>query len=156
MEDTSSNHLPKKGPMISGFKRYRSLSAMVLAAIVGLVAGWNLRIATGEIVPPTADHGITRERGPDVDLGPDLAGYRLRMTVVTFEPGAVRAIHDHKQNPEAAYIVQGTLTESRKGSGTQDFNAGAMRSNGREVEHWLENRSSAKAVQVVATVVKAP
>jgi len=141
--------------MFSKLKRSSTLGLLVLTGLVCLATGWGLRTAVGEVTPPTADKGISRETGPDVDLGPELPGYRMHMNVVTFAPGAIRAIHDHKQNPEAAYVLEGTLTEYRKGSAPQEFKAGQMRGNGREVEHWIENHGTGKAVQVSVVVVKA-
>jgi quercetin dioxygenase-like cupin family protein len=141
--------------MLSAKNQKIRVFAVALVGIAGVALGWGLRTAVADGTPPTADKGLTREKGPEIDLGPELAGYKLRMTVVTFAPSAVRAIHDHKSNPEVGYILEGTLTESRPGSGAHDYSAGSARANGREVEHWLENRGSGPAKQVVVSVVKA-
>ena len=140
--------------MFNGLQRGHSLSTLVLVALGCLAAGWIAGTAMGEMTPPTADHGITRQRGPEVDLGPELSGYKLRMTEVTFEPGAVRAIHDHRNSPELTYILQGKLTEFRKDGSVKEFGPGDMRANGREVEHWLENHGTSKMVQVVVSLAK--
>ncbi|MFI5400162.1 MAG: cupin domain-containing protein [SAR324 cluster bacterium] len=140
--------------MFNGLQRGHSLSTLALVAIGCLAAGWIAGTAMGEMTPPGTDHGITRQRGPEVDLAPELPGYKLHMTAVTFEPGAVRAIHEHHNSPEVTYIVQGKLTEFRKDGSVKEFGPGDMRANGREVEHWLENRGTSTMVQVVASVVK--
>jgi quercetin dioxygenase-like cupin family protein len=142
--------------MFSGLKRGVSLRTLALAAIGCLAAGWGLGTAVGQMTPPMQDSGvISRKAAPVMDLGPDLPGYQLRLSVVTFEPGAVRAFHDHRTNPEINYILEGKVTEHSKDGTAKDYGAGDMRANGRDVEHWLENRGSSKFVQVVATVVKA-
>ena len=130
---------------------------LALVAVVCLASGMALGTAAGQSAPPAKDSGeITRQPGPEVDLGPDLPGYKLKMTTVTFAPGAVRALHDHKKNPEVTYTAQGKLTEFTKAGGMKEFGAGEMRSNGRDVEHWVENRGSEKVVMITAVVVKAP
>ncbi len=83
-----------------------------------------------------SSEGISRQPGPELDLGPDLPGYKLRATTVTFAPGAVRALHDHRKNPEITYTLQGKLTEFSKAGALLEFGPGAFRANGRDVEHW--------------------
>ena len=55
-----------------------------------------------------------------VDLGPEIegmAGRRLRMRMVTIEPGGVFGpVHDHKGRPGTVYVLQGTITDHRNGS----------------------------------------
>ena len=103
---------------------------------------------------PIEDQGIVRERGPDLDLGPDLPGYVLRTNLATFAPGGVRAAHDHRHNPEISYVLHGTITEFRLGGYVQEFGPGAMPAFGRDADHWLENRGTEPAKLVVASVVK--
>jgi quercetin dioxygenase-like cupin family protein len=130
---------------------------LALVAVVCLASGMAVGTAVAQATPPAKDsEGISRQPGPEVDLGPDLPGYKLRVTTVTFAPGAVRALHDHKKNPEVTYTAQGKLTEFTKAGGMKEFGPGEMRSNGREVEHWVENHGSEKVVLITAMVVKAP
>jgi quercetin dioxygenase-like cupin family protein len=129
---------------------------LALVAVVCLASGMGLGTAVGQTTPPAKDsEGISRQPGPEVDLGPDLPGYRLRVTTVTFAPGAVRALHDHKKNPEVTYSIQGKLTEFSKAGAMKEFGPGEIRANGRDVEHWVENRGSEKVVFITAAVVKA-
>jgi len=102
-----------------------------------------------------SSEGISRQPGPEVDLGPDLPGYKLRATTVTLAPGAVRALHDHKKNPEITYTLQGKLTEFSKAGVMKEFGPGEIRANGRDVEHWVENRGPEKLVFINVQVVKA-
>ena len=70
-----------------------------------------------EAAPETK--GVTAELLTTVDLGPEIegmAGRQLRMRLFTFEPGAVLGpVHDHKDRPGIVYILQGTITDHRKG-----------------------------------------
>lgn len=57
--------------------------------------------------------GVTVRPLATVDLGPEIegmAGRRLRMRMVTIEPGGVFGpIHDHKDRPGIVYMLQGTI-----------------------------------------------
>jgi quercetin dioxygenase-like cupin family protein len=130
---------------------------LALVAVVCLASGVGLGAAVGQATPPAKDsEGITRQPGPEVDLGPDLPGYKLKVTTVTFAPGAVRALHDHKKNPEVTYTVQGKLTEFSKAGAIKEVGPGEFRANGRDTEHWVENRGTEKLVFITAAVVKTP
>ena len=97
---------------------------MTIGNMVCLVAGIALGTAAAQSTPPAKDSGITRQPGPEVDLGPDLPGYKMKMTTVTFAPGAVEALHDHKKVPAIAYVLQGKVTEFTKAGGMKEFAAG--------------------------------
>jgi quercetin dioxygenase-like cupin family protein len=64
--------------------------------------------------------GVTVKLLATVDLGLEIegmAGRQLRIRMVTIEPGGVFGpIHDHKDRPGVVYILQGTITDHRKGS----------------------------------------
>ena len=129
---------------------------MTIGNMVCLVAGIALGTAAAQSTPPAKDSGITRQPGPEVDLGPDLPGYKMKMTTVTFAPGAVEALHDHKKVPAIAYVLQGKVTEFTKAGGMKEFAAGEMRANSRDAEHWVENHGSENAVIIAAYVMKTP
>lgn len=102
---------------------------------------------------PTAPEttGVTAEVLATVDLGPEIegmAGRRLRMRVVTFEPGAVFGpIHDHVDRPGVVYILQGTITDHRDGVATE-YGPGVGWPEDRNTTHWLENRGSVPATEI--------
>lgn len=104
-----------------------------------------------------ATNGVTVELLGSVDLGPELegmAGRRLRMRMVTFEPGGVFGpIHDHKGRPGIVYILQGTITDHRDGVAT-DYGPGVGWPEDRNTTHWLENRGSIQAVEISVDIVE--
>lgn len=104
-----------------------------------------------------ATNGVTVELLGSVDLGPELegmAGRRLRMRMVTFEPGGVFGpIHDHKGRPGVVYILQGTITDHRDGVAT-DYGPGVGWPEDRNTTHWLENRGSIQAVEISVDIVE--
>jgi quercetin dioxygenase-like cupin family protein len=140
--------------MIRVWNRWTRWGVIALTALAGVATGWSLRSAAGKVSLPSAETGMSRQPGPEVDLGPDLAGYKLRMTTVAFAPGGMSALHDPKQRPEVGYILEGKLTEHQKGAGTHEYAAGMARVSGRDAEHWLENRGLGIAKQVVVSLVK--
>jgi quercetin dioxygenase-like cupin family protein len=104
-----------------------------------------------------ATKGVTVELLATVDLGPEiqgLEGRRLRMRMVTMEPGGVFGpVHDHKGRPGTVYVLQGTITDHRDGVAT-DYGPGVGWPEDRNTVHWLENRGTAPAVEISVDVVR--
>lgn len=102
-------------------------------------------------------HGVTVELLREVDLGPEiegLAGRRLRMRLVTMEPGAVFGpLHDHRGRPGVVYVLQGAITDHRDGAST-DYGPGPGWPEDRGTLHWLENRGTVPAVEVSVDIVQ--
>ena len=82
-----------------------------------------------------------------------MEGRRLRMRMVTIEPGGVFGpIHDHAGRPGVVYVLQGTITDHRDGVAT-DYGPGLGWPEDRNTNHWLENRGSTPAVEVSVDIV---
>ena len=100
--------------------------------------------------------GVTTELLATVDLGPEIegmAGRRLRMRLVTMEPGGVFGpVHDHKGRPGLVYVLQGTITDHRDGVAT-DYGPGPGWPEDRNTLHWLENRGTTPALEVSVDIV---
>ena len=111
-------------------------------------------MSTEEVAP--ASNGVTVESLATVDLGPEIegmAGRRLRMRMVTIEPGGVFGpVHDHVGRPGTVYILQGTITDHRDGVAT-DYGPGVGWPEDRETTHWLENRGTTPAVEISVDIV---
>jgi quercetin dioxygenase-like cupin family protein len=101
-------------------------------------------------------HGVVVELLAMIDLGPEveaLAGRRLRMRRVTFEPGAVFGpVHDHVGRPGTVYVLEGTITDHRDGVAT-DYGPGLGWPEDRHTRHWLENRGPTAAVEISVDIV---
>jgi quercetin dioxygenase-like cupin family protein len=101
--------------------------------------------------------GVTVKLLDSKDLGMEIegmAGYQFRIRLITFAPGAVFGpLHDHKGRPGLVYILQGTITDHRDGTST-DYGPGLGWPEDHHTLHWLENRSSAPAVEVSVDIVK--
>lgn len=100
--------------------------------------------------------GVTVELLATVDLGPEIEGMqgrRLRMRMVTIEPGGVFGpVHDHKGRPGIVYVLQGAITDHRDGS-ARIYGPGAGWPEDRNTVHWLENRGAVPAVEISVDVV---
>jgi quercetin dioxygenase-like cupin family protein len=106
-------------------------------------------------VPET--RGITERVLASVDLAGEIEGmegHRLRMRMVTIEPGGVLGpVHDHRGRPGVVYILQGTITDHRNGVAT-DYGPGVGWPEDRATVHWLENRGTIEAVEISVDIVK--
>jgi quercetin dioxygenase-like cupin family protein len=108
--------------------------------------------------PPVKTHGITEKVMSAVDLGPEIegmAGRKLRMRLITMEPGAATALHDHKGRPGTVYIIQGTITDHRDGT-SKDYGPGAGWPEEKGVTHWIENKGNIAAVEISVDIFEEP
>jgi quercetin dioxygenase-like cupin family protein len=100
--------------------------------------------------------GISVQELATVDLGREIEGMdgrRLRMRMVTIEPGGVFGpLHDHRGRPGTVYILQGTITDHRDGVAT-DYGPGVGWPEDRDTTHWLENRGTIPAVEISVDIV---
>jgi quercetin dioxygenase-like cupin family protein len=106
------------------------------------------------VAPET--RGIAVEELSTVDLALEIegmAGRRLRMRMVTIEPGGVFGpVHDHRGRPGIVYILQGTITDHRGGVATE-YGPGVGWPEDRNTDHWLENRGTIPAVEISVDIV---
>jgi len=108
-----------------------------------------------QVAPETK--GVAVELLAEVDLGPEIegmSGRRLRMRMVTIEPGGVFGpMHDHIDRPGVVYILQGTITDHRNGA-ARDYGPGVGWPEDRDTRHWLENRGTIPAVEISVDIVR--
>lgn len=108
---------------------------------------------------PTAPEtrGVAVDVLATVDLGPEIegmAGWQLRMRMVTIEPGGVYGpVHDHRDRPGVVYVLQGAITDHRGGVAT-DYGPGVGWPEDRNTTHWLENRGPVPAVEISVDIIR--
>lgn len=105
---------------------------------------------TGRTEPPAKTVGITEQVISAVDLGPEIegmAGRKLRMRMVTMEPGAATALHDHKGRPGTVYILQGNIVDHRDGI-AKEYGPGPGWPEEKGVTHWIENKGKIAAIEI--------
>ena len=103
-----------------------------------------------QVAPETK--GVAVKLLATVDLASEiecLAGRQLRMRMVTIELGGIFGPpHDHRRRPGIDYILQGTITDHRSGVAT-DYGPGVGWPEDRNTTHWLENRGTIPAVEIL-------
>ena len=111
-------------------------------------------MSSDQAAPETT--GVVVTELATVDLAGEiegLAGRRLRMRMVTIEPGGIFGpIHDHRGRPGTVYILQGRITDHRNGVAT-DYGPGVGWPEDRDTLHWLENRGTIPAVEISVDIV---
>jgi quercetin dioxygenase-like cupin family protein len=131
-----------------------SMSAERPASGGAPLQGEDVTMSNEQVGPVTK--GVSVALLATVDLGTEIEGmegHRLRMRMVTMEPGAVFGpVHDHKGRPGTVYVLQGTITDHRDGVAT-DYGPGVGWPEDRNTFHWLENRGTDPAVEISVDVV---
>ena len=123
--------------------------------VLGLVL--KAGVVVGESSPPEKPRGISIGPVSTLDLGPeleDLDGRKLRVRIITFEPGAAVPLHSHNGRPGVAHILKGTLTEHLEGKGVIERKQGDRMLEDKHTVHWVENRSGETAMVFATDVYK--
>ena len=128
---------------------YRTWIGIGSAAVAGVIIGFGLGSASGQQTP----EGWTPRLGT-VDAGENCPGHVLRMRRVTFAPGASIPMHSHKDRPEVALVMEGTLTNTVKGQSPTQLAAGTAGLNGPEVEHLPANKTDKPVVVLSVDLIK--
>ena len=126
----------------------RFVSIPVFSAFVVLAA----------VQAPTETRGVTERLLAAVDLGPEiegLAGRKLRMRLITIEPGGATAIHSHKGRPGTVYILQGKITDHRDGVSTE-YGPGLGWPEDKATTHWIQNEGTTPAVEISVDIFEQP
>ena len=131
------------------------MSIRRLASIPVMAA--SLALAQAPSAPPET-RGVSEKQLAAVDLGPEIegmAGRRLRMRLITIEPGGATTMHSHKDRPGTVYILQGKITDHRDGKATE-YGAGLGWAEDRETAHWIQNDGTVPAVEISVDIVRQP
>ena len=130
---------------------YRTWIGIGSAVVAGVIIGFGLGSASGQQKTP---EGLDLQVLGTVDAGENCPGHVLRMRRVTFAPGASIPMHSHKDRPEVALVMEGTLTNTVKGQSPTQLAAGTVGINGPEVEHEPANETSKPVVLLTAELIK--
>lgn len=138
-----------------------SMKKSVLGLLgVGIALGMiGSQVLSAQQTPPTKAKGQTQKILASHPLGPqipELQGRYLRMRVNTYEPGGHNALHTHKDRPVIVYILQGTLTSCSPDGKCEELHEGQAIPEGKDTNHWAENRGTRPAVNLVVDISKEP
>jgi quercetin dioxygenase-like cupin family protein len=136
----------------------RTQKLALASAVAGVALVVGLRSGIAQQDAPTQTKGVTIKQLDTIDLGPEIQGMtgrQFRMRLITFEPGGVLGLHDHKDRPAIDYVIQGTLTDHR-GADAKDYGAGTSIVETTQTVHWVENRGTTPTVLVSTDILKQP
>jgi quercetin dioxygenase-like cupin family protein len=135
----------------------RKIAYKIATGLAGIALAFGLGVAVGQQTPPTETKGVKISPPTTLDLSQEIDGVQgrqLRLRVVTIEPGGVVAVHSHKGRPAVAYVVQGTVTESRVGGESHEWHAGESWTEDKDTTHWAENKGGGSVVIVAVDIFK--
>jgi quercetin dioxygenase-like cupin family protein len=136
----------------------RSYKIALISGATGLALGVGLQSVIAQQAAPTETKGVTVQQLHSITLGPEIkemAGWQLRMRLITVAPGGVLGVHDHKDRPAIDYVTQGALTDHR-GANAKDYGPGTTIFETTDTVHWVENRGTTPAIAVSADILKQP
>ncbi|MCP4891988.1 MAG: cupin domain-containing protein [Planctomycetaceae bacterium] len=83
-----------------------------------------------------------------------MEGQQLRARELTFEPGAVVAIHQHDSRPGFAYILEGEIVEHRSDQKEPLVRrVGDVAVEWTGISHWWENQSGKQVRALVVDIL---
>jgi quercetin dioxygenase-like cupin family protein len=81
-------------------------------------------------------------------------GRRMRARIITLQPGAVVAVHEHRQRPGIAYILEGEVVEHRSDHDEPQIRRpGAVAVEYSGVAHWWRNDGEASVRALVVDII---
>ena len=102
-----------------------------------------MMIAASAQEPPTQSKGQKAVELCSLDLSAEIdsgVGRRLRVRLITLEPGGVVAVHGHQDRPTIMHVVEGSLLSHVADQPDRILRAGDCATEGKAVtHHWMEN-----------------
>lgn len=111
-----------------------------------------------EQAPPSETRGLSEKVLSAIDLGPEIegmAGRKLRMRLITIEPGGATTIHSHKDRPGTVYVLEGKIIDHRDGA-AREYGPGLGWPEDKATTHWIENAGTTPAVEISVDIVRQP
>jgi quercetin dioxygenase-like cupin family protein len=97
---------------------------------------------------PTENKGLNAAEQRSVDLSSDIdsgRGPKLRLRLLTLEPGGVIELHSHKDHPTVLHVIKGTLTSHSQGKPEMVLRAGVGLADDKGSNYWVQNTGSEPA-----------
>ncbi|WP_338821950.1 cupin domain-containing protein [Bradyrhizobium septentrionale] len=128
-----------------------SRSILLLSAVLGLAG------MAAAADAPTGNVGLKSSKPTVIDLGPEfnaMAGWQLRLRVLTIEPGGHVGMHSHKDRPSVVYFLAGPDTVIRDDGSSQTFQPGDTTGEPGTTVHWHKNDGKDYVILITADIVK--
>src|SRR5215831_15495850 len=108
--------------------------------------------------PPKESKGQNATELCTIDLSLEIAspqGRRLRMRLITLEPGGIVAVHGHQDRPTIMHVTNGTLLSHWGGKPDRTLRVGDCVAEGKDItHHWMENVGTEPAKYLAVDVTK--
>ncbi|MDH5631573.1 MAG: cupin domain-containing protein [Gammaproteobacteria bacterium] len=135
-----------------------SLCSAILVTTMGITsfgvyAGDKILIEGG----PTKHQGFNTVKKQEVDLDgqiPGMEGRKLRVRLLTIDPGGHIKSHSHKNRPAAFYVISGATTVTYEDGTTRRFPAGTTGYATVDTVHYHRNNENEPAVFVAADIIQ--
>jgi quercetin dioxygenase-like cupin family protein len=140
-----------------GFMMRRKISYTIILAM-GIVLSWGLWVANSQQQPPTENKGFKTLKTESIDLKPEIEGMKdrkLRLRLLTIEPGGYIGIHSHEDRPAVVYVIQGTDTITFGDGSVKRLRAGDTGSATKDTTHWHRNDEKEPVVFVAVDIQNA-
>lgn len=135
-----------------------SLCATVLITAMGMVTvGANAGDKPLIEGAPTKHQGFKTVKQQEVALDgqiPGMEGRKLRVRLLTIEPGGHIKVHKHSNRPAAFYVISGATTITYGDGSTKRFPAGTTGYATVDTIHYHKNNENEPAVFVAADIVQ--
>lgn len=130
--------MPHRSPFMTPVTSISLIGAAILTAVL---AATSLRAEPEIPATPEKSVGVSAETLAEIMLADelqDIGNRRLRMRLITVEKGGIVAEHSHDGRPSVEFILEGTSTEFRDGTG-RVVKAGDHVRADHTVTHWWRN-----------------
>jgi quercetin dioxygenase-like cupin family protein len=134
----------------------RIMLGLLVLSVSGGLAGAAVSAARAQ-EPPKENKGLKAVELRSIDLTSEIdsvQGRRLRLRMLTLEPGGVVALHSHADRPTVLHVIKGTLVSHPQGRPEQTLRAGDGLAEGKESNHWVENTGNETAEFITVDVFK--
>jgi quercetin dioxygenase-like cupin family protein len=132
----------------SQYSRLLAICGPICASLIGPVTAQE---------PPKESKGQTAAEHCTIDRSAGIAspkGRRLRMRLITLEPGGIVAVHGHEDRPTLMHVTSGTLP-SHWGGPDRTLRPGDCVAEGKDItQHWMENTGNGQATYISVDVTK--
>jgi quercetin dioxygenase-like cupin family protein len=131
-------------------------SILVAGMLMATPAIAGLTLAQAQQTAPTGNKGFKTTKSQIVELGPEIAGMegrKLRLRLLTIEPGGYIGMHSHKDRPAVVYFLQGTDTVTFGDGSVKTFKPGDVGSATMATTHWHSNNGKEPAVFVAVDIL---
>jgi len=126
------------------------------SSLVLLISALCIQVANAQQAP-TENKGLKAVELRSIELSSEIdsvQGRKLRLRLLTLEPGGVVGLHSHKERPTVLHVIKGTLTSHPQGKPDVVLHVGDGLAEGKDSNHWVQNTGSEPAEFITVDVFK--